>query len=131
MDVDRAMARYFTEAFFRQLAERLNGDAEWHRRAQGLTMRLLVHITDLREAHMVEVKGGMVATRGVVPEESADLKLQGSYDQWAKFATGENDLPTLVMTGRLRLKGSVTRIMAMQDALTRLVQVAREIGPAR
>lgn len=77
---------------------------------------------------MLQVTKGTLSTHGAKPEDPADLKLEGTYDNWATFAAGENDLPTLVMTGRLRFKGSVSKIMALQNALNRLAQIARSLS---
>ncbi len=122
------MVRYFTSEFFEALVASLNQDEEWRRRARRLNLKILLNVTDRGEVHLLQITEGTLSTRGAKPEDPADFELEGTYDNWAAFATGENDLPALVMTGRLRFKGSVSKIMALQDALNRLAQIARSLS---
>ncbi len=122
------MVRYFTSEFFEALVASLNQDEEWQRRARRLNLKILLNVTDRGEVHLLQVTEGTLSTHGAKPEDLDDFKLEGTYDNWATFTTGENDLPTLVMTGRLRFKGSVSKIMALQDPLNRLAQIARSLS---
>jgi putative sterol carrier protein len=119
--------QYFTLEFFRELASRLNAHPGWQAKTGSTNFRALVSLTDRGKSFLLKVEKGKVEVHEVPLEEPADFKLEGTSENWMRFTGGEADLPTLVMTGRLRFKGSMARIMALQDQIAILGQVAREI----
>lgn len=121
------MAKYFTEEFFQELAQKLNADEGWRKKAGSLTLKIVNHCTDQGQSFLLEVRQGQVTARSVSPAEPADFKFEGTYDNWVKYARGESDLATQVMTGRIRFRGSVSKIMSLQDPLNHLAKVAQEI----
>lgn len=121
------MAQFFTKEFFDELASRLNSDEEWKKKAGDLTTKIIASCTDRDAAFLIDIKDGAVACSQVSPEEPADFKFEGTYEAWQKTAKGEADLQTLVMTGKIKFKGSMSKIMAMMGSLSRLTAVLREI----
>ncbi|MFQ5837359.1 MAG: SCP2 sterol-binding domain-containing protein [Thermoplasmata archaeon] len=121
------MAQFFTKEFFEDLASRLNADDEWKKKTSDLTTRLVATCTDRDISVMIDIQNGVVATREVAQDEPADFKFEGSYEAWLKSAKGEADLQTLVMTGKMRFKGSMSKIMALMSPLSRLTAVLRDM----
>ena len=119
--------KYFSSEFFGELAQRLNADAEWKKRAEGLTTKITLTVTDRGWSYLIEVTNGTVGARATKPDDPADFKFEGPYDVWQKIAAGQSDFNTAVMTGKLKFRGSLPRIMGMQPQMTRLTQVAKEI----
>lgn len=121
------MAEFFSGAFFQELAARLNEDEEWKKKGADLTTRIVVTCTDRDLSFLLDLQEGQVSASKVDAEEPADFKFEGPYDSWRASAEGEKDLQTLVMTGRMKFKGSMSKIMAMMGPLGRLTAVLRDI----
>lgn len=119
---------YFSTDFFAELARRLNEDAEWKKEAATLTTRITLTVTDRNEAHQLEIATGTVTPRAVKAEDPADFKFEGPWDVWRKIASGETDFNTAVITGKMKFRGSLPKIMGIQPQMSRLTQVAKEIA---
>lgn len=121
------MAEFFTPAFFEELADRLNADEEWQRKGGDLSTRIVATATDRDLSMLLEIEDGRVSVSEVTPEEPADFKFEGPYESWVKTAQGEADLQTLVMTGKMQFRGSMSKIMAMMGQLNQLMAVLRDV----
>jgi putative sterol carrier protein len=121
------MAKFFTEPYFQDLAERLNADAEWRKKAEGLTSKVVATVTDRDFSALLDIENGEVKASEVDAETPADFKFEADYDVWKASAQGEGDLTTLVMTGRMRFRGSMSKIMGMMTPLNRLTEILREL----
>ncbi|MDX1534021.1 MAG: SCP2 sterol-binding domain-containing protein, partial [Thermoplasmata archaeon] len=121
------MAKFFTEAYFQDLAERLNADKEWRKKAEGVTSRIVATANDRDFSALLDVQNGEVTASRVDADTLADFKFEADYDVWKASAQGEGDLTTLVMTGRMRFRGSMSKIMGMMTPLNRLTEILREL----
>lgn len=121
------MVQFFTREFFEELAERLNGDEEWNRKAGDLNTRIIATCNDRDISVMLDIANGKITVKDTAPDDPSDFKFEGDYASWEKTGRGEADLQTLVMTGKMRFKGSMSKIMSMMGQLNRLVAVIREM----
>lgn len=121
------MVGYFTKDFFDEIASRLNADPEWSKQAGTLTVKLVLTCTDWTAAFLLDVQEGKVIASAVAPDVPADFKFEGPYDAWVGLGKGEKDFQTLVLTGKIRFRGSMPRIMGMLGPLNRITATAREI----
>lgn len=121
------MVQFFTLAYFEELAERLNADEEWRKKASDLTTKIVATCTDREFSVLLDIQQGAVTVREVSPEEPSDFKLEGAYDAWVATGKGEADLQTSVMRGKIRFKGSMSKIMGLMGQLNRLVAVLRDM----
>ncbi len=121
------MVQFFTKEFFEDMADRLNADDEWKKKAGDLTTKIVATCTDRDLSVVIDIQNGAVITKEVPPDEASDFKFEGKYEAWQKTGKGEADLQTMVMTGKIKFKGSMSRIMAMMGQLNRLVGVLREM----
>ena len=119
--------KYFTLEFFEELARRLNADPDWSRRASALTTKITLTATDRALSYGVDVTGGAVTARAVSSDDPADFKFERPYEVWEKIATGALDFQTAVITGKMKFKGSLPKIMGIQPQMTRLTAVAKGI----
>jgi putative sterol carrier protein len=119
--------RYFTQEFFDELARRLNADADWGKKSAGLTVKVTLTISDRATSYMLDVANGAVTAKKVAAEDAADFKFEAAYEVWAKVAAGATDFNTAVLTGKMKFKGSLPKIMGIQPQMTRLTQVAKDI----
>ena len=119
--------RYFSMEFFEELARRLNADEEWRRRASTLTAKITLTVTDRGASFMVDIADGAVTAKPARAEDPADFKFEGPYEIWARIATRQTDFNTAVITGKMKFRGSLPKIMGIQPQLTRLTAIASEI----
>ena len=122
------MTQYFTQAFFEEVASRLNADSEWSRKAGTISAKLVLTCLDRGASFLIDIVNGRVVSSAVPVDAPADFKFEGNYDAWMQLGKGEKDLQSLVMGGRIRFRGSLPKIMALMSVLGRVTAVARD-GP--
>jgi putative sterol carrier protein len=121
------VARYFTQAFFAEVANRLNTDAEWSKKAASITTKVVLTCVDRNASFLIDVANGKVASSQVAADVPADFKFEGTYDAWTQLGKGEKDFQSLVMGGKIRFRGSMPKIMALMGVLTRITTIARDV----
>ncbi len=121
------MVQFFSTAYFEELAGRLNKDAEWARGASKITTKLMMTVMDRGQAHLFDILSGRVAVRDAKPDEPADFKFEGPYEQWARLGKEKKDLNSLVLQGKIKFRGSLAKLLPMQSVLVRIEAIAREI----
>lgn len=119
--------QYFSQEYFEELARRLNADAEWTQKAANLTTKLTLTATDRGMSYMLDIASGAVTATPVGAEDPADFKFEGPYEVWTKIASGGTDFQTAVITGKMKFRGSLPKIMGIQPQMNRLTQIAKEI----
>ena len=68
-----------------------------------------------------------MAVRVAAPDEPADFKFEAPLEQWNRVGKGEKDLQTLVLQGRIKFRGPLSKLLPLQPALFRIEVVARDI----
>ncbi|MFQ5908591.1 MAG: SCP2 sterol-binding domain-containing protein [Thermoplasmata archaeon] len=121
------MAKFFTDSYFQDLADRLNKDGEWGKKAEGISTKIVATANDRDFSVLLDIQDGVVTASQVDADAPADFKFEADYDVWKASAQGEGDLTTLVMTGRMRFRGSMSKIMGMMTPLNRLTEILREL----
>jgi putative sterol carrier protein len=121
------MVKYFSTEFLQELAARLTQDPQWMKGASKITVKLMITITDRNEHHLLAVVNGQVSARVATPEEPADFKFEGPYEQWVRLGKEKKDIQSLVLQGKLKFRGPLAKFMPMQPTLVRIEAVAREI----
>jgi putative sterol carrier protein len=121
------MSQYFSQAFFAEVASRLNSDSEWSKKAGTITAKLVLTCLDRGASFLIDIVNGRVVSSAVPVDAPADFKFEGNYDAWMQLGKGEKDLQSLVMGGRIRFRGSLPKIMALMSVLGRVTAVARDV----
>ena len=121
------LAQYFTQAFFQEVANRLNADPEWSRKAAAITAKIVLTCVDRKASFLIDVVNGTVSCTEVAADVAADFKFEGTYDAWIQLGKGEKDFQSLVMGGKIRFRGSMPKIMALMGVLSRITSVARDV----
>ena len=121
------MLVFFSDAYFVELATRLQRDPDWAKGAAKVTAKLMMTVTDRNEAHLLDVQGGIVTVRAAKPDEPADFKFEGPYEQWARLGRERKDLNSLVLQGKIKFRGSLSKLLPLQSVLVRVEAVARSI----
>jgi len=121
------VTRYFTQEFFAEVADRLNADPEWSKKAAAVTAKLVLTCVDRKSSFLIDVANGKVSSSEVAADVPADFKFEGNYDMWTQLGKGEKDFQSLVMGGKIRFRGSMPKIMALMGILSRITVVARDV----
>ena len=119
--------QYFSQEWFEELARRLNADPAWGKKAAALTTKITLTVTDRGLSHQIDIAAGKVATKAVKPEDLADFKFEAPWDLWGKVAAGQTDFNTAVITGKMKFKGSLPKIMGIQTQMNHLTKAAKDI----
>lgn len=121
------MVAYFSKDFFDTLANAMNADAEWMKKASNSTFKAVITLTDRSKSYLLDVTQGKVAVTEVAPDVPADFKFEGPYDAWVILGKGEKDFQSLVMGGKIKFRGSMPKVMGMMSQWNRLIKLAQEL----
>lgn len=121
------MVQYFSKEFFDTLANALNIDAEWLKKASSLTFKSIITITDRSKSYLLDVVSGQVGVSETAPDVPADFKFEGPYDSWVILGKGEKDFQSLVLAGKVKFRGSLPKVMGMMSQWNRLIKVAQQL----
>lgn len=119
--------QYFSSEYFETLSQRLNADADWRKKAATTTAKVILTVTDRATSFLLDVTNGLVSARKAAVDDPADFKFEATYEVWLRVARGETDFNTAVLTGKMRFKGSLPKIMGLQPQMTRLAEVAKHL----
>lgn len=121
------MVKYDDIAYFQALAEALNADPQFQAKAGNLKTSLLFVKKDRDDGALMTIDGGKVAAENVPAESKADFTFVAPYDVWVTNHRDSVPLEKLIMTGKVKLKGSIPKIMMMKSTLTLIDQKAKTI----
>lgn len=121
------MVEYFSEQYWDTLADKLNADESFQDEASDVEASLLYVAKDKGKACKMTIDHGKVAVEHVDPEAEADFRFIGPYETWVKSHRDGQGLQKLVMTGKLKFKGSIPQVMSLQRQLGGMTTLAREI----
>lgn len=121
------MVEYFTEAYWDELASRLNEDEDFQQEASDLETSLKFVAEDKGRAFVMNVDNGKVNAEAVDEDAEAEFSFTGPYEAWVANHRDGTGLQRLIMTGKLSFDGSMPRIMSLQNQLGFVTDEAREI----
>jgi alkyl sulfatase BDS1-like metallo-beta-lactamase superfamily hydrolase len=121
------MVEYFSEPYFQEIASLLNADADFQAKAQKLTTQLLFIAPDKDRAFIMRVSDGKVQAASATAETDAEFKFTAPYDTWIRNHRDGDTLEKLIMTGKVRFKGAIPRILSLKGQLGAVDQKARSI----
>lgn len=123
------MVEYFTDEYYQTIAKRLNDDDEFQEKASNLSTSLVQVAKDKDKAVKFTIDDGQVTAQEVGPDEEAEFRLIASYDDWTKVVKGEEKVDKLVMMGKMKVEGSMAKLLQYRDQLEYLTKVGQDIGP--
>lgn len=112
-----AMVQYATLEFFQQLADALNQDATFQAKTSSLKAELLFSTKERADACLLKVDGGKVTVASVPADTKAEFVFLADYPTWVTNHRDGATLEKLIMTGKVKLKGSIPRIMTLKSQL--------------
>lgn len=121
------MPALFTDEFFEELTTRLNADADFKQKTAGIAATVLMVNTDTRTSYLLAVDKGTAAWQKGSEQSKADFTFLGDAKTWESNHRGEAPMEKLVMTGKLKFKGSLPKIMALRAQLTVIDNIAQKV----
>ncbi|MEA3200590.1 MAG: Alkyl sulfatase C-terminal [Thermoplasmata archaeon] len=121
------MPALFTDAFFDELVKRLNNDPDFKAKAGGVVATVLMVNTDSKESFLLNLNKGSAAWSKGNMESKADFTFLGDSATWIANHKGEAPMEKLVMTGKLKFKGSIPKIMGLRAQLTVIDRIAQSV----
>lgn len=120
--------RFLSEEHLTAVSEALAKDGEVVDGAQGVDLGLNYVISNSPDGdftyHIVVREGAASMGRGEVTDPDANL--QSSYDTAAKISRGETTSQMAVMTGKIKVRGSVGTIMKHTKLLAKIESHANQ-----
>lgn len=121
------MPAMFTNEFFDELVKRLNNDAEFKQKTANVKTTVLMVNTDTKVSFLLNVANGVASSAAGTTESKADFIFLGDTAVWVSNHKGEAPMEKLVMTGKLKFKGSIPKIMSMRGQLGVIDKIAQSI----
>lgn len=122
------MPALFTDEFFEELTKRLNDDAEFKQKTASVVATVLMVNTDTKESYLLAVNKGVASWQKGNEQSKADFTFLGDAKTWESNHRGEAPMEKLVMTGKLKFKGSIPKIMSLRSQLGVIDKVAQAIA---
>lgn len=118
--------KYFTPDYFRALIEALNKDAQFTRDARDMDLSILNVCSDRNQAFLIRIHKGLASTEQVSVDYPAEFKISGTYSNLCETVKNGN-LDSAVMNGKIRIDGSMFRLISMRSKLERMEQIGRQL----
>ncbi len=121
------MPALFTPAFFDELVKRLNNDADFKQKAGSIAATVLMVNTDSKTSFILTLNKGSASWSPGAADSKADFTFLGDSATWLSNHKGEAPMEKLVMTGKLKFKGSIPKIMGLRSQLGVIDRIAQGV----
>lgn len=121
------MPALFTNEFFDELVKRLNNDPDFKQKTATLKATVLMVNTDTKTSFLMTITNGSATWAPGTPDTKADFTFLGDAATWIGNHKGEAPMEKLVMTGKLKFKGSIPKIMGLRSQLSVIDKIAQSI----
>lgn len=121
------MASLFSPEYFAEFQKTLNNDPEFKSKTANLNTTVLMVNKDTHKSYLMKIEKGVATITEGSMETKADFTFIGEAAIWAANHRGEASLEKLVMTGKLKFKGSIPKIMGMKSQLTVIDRVGQSV----
>ncbi len=102
--------KLFSKGFFNELVERLNNDESLSKTTKGLSSSISLRC-DQKPSCQITINGGRLSEREGLNEEDAEFRFSAPYTEWKRIAKGKVKLPGEVISGRVRFRGSMPKML--------------------
>ncbi|HET6404128.1 MAG TPA: SCP2 sterol-binding domain-containing protein [Candidatus Thermoplasmatota archaeon] len=118
----------FSSEFFEELVKTLNNDPEFKSKTANVNTTVLMVNRDTKTSHLITISKGTAVYNGPGTEETkADFTFIGDSATWIANHKGEIPMEKAVMTGKLKFKGSLPKIMSLRSQLTIIDNIAQKV----
>jgi len=118
----------FSSAFFEELVKTLNNDPEFKSKTGSVNATILMVNKDTHTSHLLTISKGAATYNGPGTEDTkADFIFIGDSPTWIANHKGEITMEKAIMTGKLKFKGSLPKIMGLRSQLTVIDAIAQKV----
>lgn len=121
------MAQLFTMPYFEEFVKTLNNDSEFKAKAGGVQATVLMVNRDTKKSFLLTLNKGTATVVEGNEDTKADFTFIGDTPTWVANHKGEAPMEKLVMTGKLKFKGSLPKIMGLRSQLAIIDQIAQRV----
>jgi putative sterol carrier protein len=121
------MVKYFSEEFFGLVEEKLGSDEEFTKSISDVDTSILLVSEDPDASFLLPLADGEISVQKTSPDESAEFKVIGPYEEWVRSAKGEASLTRQIMAGKLKVKGSMSKMMFYWPKIQGIEDTLKEI----
>ena len=121
------LVKFFTIEFFEALVDQLSNDVSLARLTNGMKTTLLLGCTGKESAFLIDVLDERLYLREVSADEKAEFRFTAPYERWERIARGEAKMQGDVLSGRIRFRGSMTKMLLYVNRVIGLEKKAIEI----
>ena len=119
---------FLSEEWVGQIPQAINTNAAYQKAAKGISDRMAFIVkgrhpaADGDETHFyLDIKNGRCVEAVREKRTRADFFLTGTYDHWKSVLDGEMDVIKAVTAGKIKMKGSMLRMLKNAIPTVRLV----------
>ncbi len=109
------------------MEQTLNSDEEFTESLREVETSMLLVSEDTGGSFLLNVADGKVSVEEASPDQVAEFKIIGPYEEWVKSAKGEASLTRQVMSGKIKIRGSMSKMMFYWPKLQRIEDALKEI----
>ena len=121
------LVNFFTIEFFEALVDQLWSDASLTKLTKGMKTTLLFGCTGKDSAFLITVLHEHLDLSEVSADEKAEFRFTAPYERWERIARGEAKIQGDVLSGRIRFRGSMTKMLLYVNRVIGLEKKAIEI----
>jgi len=103
--------RFFSLEFFDNMMDRLNTDDSLAKLTKGMNTNLLLSCAEISAFYIIDIKEGRLSVKQVSSNQVAEFAFSAPYTEWEKIAKGQAKIPSEVISGRIRFKGSMPKML--------------------
>ena len=121
------MVQYASQEYFDALASALNADPAFQQKTANVKADLLFLTKERPDGFLLKVDHGKASVQNVPADAPADFTFTADLPTWISNHRDGVTLEKLIMTGKVKFKGSLPRIMTLKNQLTIIDQKAKTI----
>ncbi|HEX2022791.1 MAG TPA: SCP2 sterol-binding domain-containing protein [Candidatus Thermoplasmatota archaeon] len=121
------MAQFFSADYFQDLQKTLNNDPDFKAKTANVNSTILMVNRDTKKSFLLKVERGTATIAEGNEETKADFTFIGDTATWVANHKGEAPMEKLVLTGKLKFKGSIPKIMGMKNQLNIIDRLAQTV----
>ncbi|MCS4538257.1 MAG: SCP2 sterol-binding domain-containing protein [Thaumarchaeota archaeon] len=102
---------FFSLEFFQKLIESLNMDESLAKVTKGMNTTLLISCDEANNAYLISTREGRLSVEETSKNSVAEFVFHAPYREWEKIAKGEMKMPSEVVSGKVKFKGSMPKML--------------------
>jgi putative sterol carrier protein len=121
------LVKFLSDEYFSQVQAALSQNQKWLESTKSVKTSIAFNVTDIGQYYVLTVENGVTTLQKVAAGMPVEFSFDGTYDAWIKVVKGEMDIQSAVLKGKLRFKGSITKILMYRDRLIRVAEVMSDV----